>query len=146
MSDNVIAHQRFLLNGVALKAGLISWNSAAVAAAANGDLYVVAEIVGKPEKADELRSLIVPFPAKARKEPGCREYRLMEVESEPGRFLTFERWADHAALDNHMKTPAMASLGPKLGDLLAKPFTQTFLLDPKMKQVGLLGPSTGLNC
>ncbi len=57
----------------------------------------------------------------------------MEVESEPGRFLTFERWSGHAALDAHMQTPAMAAIGPKLGELLAKPFTQIFLSDPAAK-------------
>lgn len=99
--------------------------------ATSGQLYVIAEIVGKPESADALCAVIVPFAAGSRKEPGCHEYTLMEVENEPGRFMTFERWGDRAALDAHMKTPAMAAVGPKLGTLLAKPFTQTFLGAPK---------------
>ena len=91
--------------------------------AASGETYRDAE--------NPLRALLVPFAAKSRKEPGCHEYVLMEVESEPGRFQTYERWTGHAALDAHMKTPAMAALGPKLAPLLAKPFTQTFLTKPK---------------
>ena len=129
MTDTTLAQRRALLQVATLGAGLVGWGAAGAATAGGKDLFVIAEIVGKPEKADELRKLIVPFAASSRKEPGCREYRLMEVESEPGRFLTFERWSGHAALDAHMKTPAMAAIGPKLGDLLAKPFTQIFLTD-----------------
>jgi quinol monooxygenase YgiN len=51
----------------------------------------------------------------------------MEVIGEPGRFLTFERWKDKAALDAHMLTPDMKAIAPKLGPVLAKPFTQLFL-------------------
>ena len=80
-----------------------------------------------------LRDLAAKGTSKARKEPGCHEYKLMEVESEPGRFLTFERWSGHAALDKHMKTPDIAALGPKLGALLSKPFTQIFLGKPQVK-------------
>lgn len=95
------------------------------------ELYVVAEIVAKPGSADALRALIVPFAAGSREEPGCLEYTLMEVENEAGRFMTFERWTDRAALDAHMKTPAMAAAGPQLANLLGKPFTQIFAGAPK---------------
>lgn len=133
MVDLKNAYRRTLIQGVAVGSALAASGAASAAGTKGSDLYVIAEIVSKPETADDLRALIVPFAAASRKEPGCREYTLMEVESEPGRFLTFERWSGHAALDQHMKTPAMAALGPKLGALLAKPFTQTFLSAPKRK-------------
>lgn len=57
-------------------------------------------------------------------------YTLMEVEDEPGRFLTYERWTDHAALEAHMNTPTIQAIVPKLGDVLARPFTQIFLGAP----------------
>ena len=90
-------------------------------------LRVIAELVAKPGSADDLRKLLVPFAQGARKEPGCLDYVLLEVQGESGRFLTYEIWTDRAALDAHMKTPALAAAGPKLTPLLAKPFTQTFL-------------------
>ena len=123
--------RRAMLKAAATSSVLLAWANAATATPKSGELYVVAEIVAKPDQADALRALLVPFAAKSRKEPGCHEYVLMEVESEPGRFQTYERWTGHAALDAHMKTPAMAALGPKLAPLLAKPFTQTFLTKPK---------------
>ena len=51
----------------------------------------------------------------------------MEVIGEPGRFLTFERWTDKAALGVHMTTPHIKEIVPKLEPVLAKPFTQLFL-------------------
>jgi quinol monooxygenase YgiN len=92
-----------------------------------GGFYVIAEIVAKPGKETELRDLLVPFANSSRKEPGCEIYTLMEVQSEPGRFLTFERWTDKAALEVHMTTPEIKEIVPKLGPVLAKPFTQLFL-------------------
>jgi quinol monooxygenase YgiN len=93
-------------------------------AAGQSGYFVIAEIVSKKEKADELRALMVPFAEIAAKEPGCLVYTLMEV---PGRFLTFERWKDKAALDAHMVTPDIKAIVPKLEPVLAKPFTQLFL-------------------
>jgi quinol monooxygenase YgiN len=89
--------------------------------------FVIAEIVSKEEKANELRALMVPFAEGAAKEPGCLFYQLLEVVGEPGRFLTFERWTDKAALDAHMVTPEIKAIVPKLEPVLAKPFTQLFL-------------------
>lgn len=92
-----------------------------------GGYYVIAEIVAKPGMETALRDLLVPFAESSRKEPGCEVYTLLEVQSEPGRFLTFERWVDKAALDVHMTTPQIKEIVPKLEPVLAKPFTQLFL-------------------
>jgi quinol monooxygenase YgiN len=100
--------------------------SSAMAAGQSG-YFVIAEIVSKKDKADELRELLVPFAELSAKEPGCLVYTLMEVIGEPGRFLTFERWTDKAALGVHMTTPHIKEIVPKLDPVLAKPFTQLFL-------------------
>ena len=107
-------------------AAAIVATSAAEAAGQSG-YFVIAEIVSKKDKADELRALLVPFAETSAKEPGCLVYTLMEVIGEPGRFLTFERWKDKAALDAHMVTPDIKEIVPKLEPGLAKPFTQLFL-------------------
>ena len=96
-----------------------------------GAYHVIAEAVAGPGKADRLRELLVPFAASSAREPGCLEYRLMEVRDEPGRFMTVERWADRAAADAHMATPAIAALVGELQGVLAAPFTQVFLEDPR---------------
>ena len=106
---------------------LFSSSSVAAPAAKDTGYYVIAEINAKPGSESALRDLLVPFARSSRKEPGCLVYTLMEVISEPGRFLTFERWTDKAALEGHMVTPAIKAIVPKLEPLLAKPFTQIFL-------------------
>jgi quinol monooxygenase YgiN len=107
-------------------AAVVLTASSAEAAGQSG-YFVIAEIVSKKEKADELRALMLPFAEGAAKEPGCLFYQLLEVIGEPGRFLTFERWTDKAALDAHMITPEIKAIVPKLEPVLAKPFTQLFL-------------------
>jgi hypothetical protein len=57
--------------------------------AADDAIYVIAELVSKPDKADDLRKLLVEFVAGARKEPGCKHYSLLEDRKQAGRFLTF---------------------------------------------------------
>jgi len=100
--------------------------SSAMAAGESG-YFVIPGNVSKKDKADDLRALLVPFAEASAKEPGCLVYTLMEVIGEPGRFLTFERWKDKAALDAHMVTPDIKAIVPKLEPVLAKPFTQLFL-------------------
>lgn len=106
---------------------LFSASSRAAPAKKDSGYYVIAEINAKPGSEAALRNLLVPFARGSRKEPGCLVYTLMEVIAEPGRFLTFERWTNKAALEAHMVTPAIKAIVPKLEPLLAKPFTQIFL-------------------
>lgn len=102
-------------------------SSSAEAAGDNSGYFVIAEIVSPNEKADQLRALLVPYAEKSAKEPGCLKYVLMEVIAEPGRFLTYERWTNKAALDAHMVTPDIKEIVPKLQPILTKPVSQIFL-------------------
>ena len=68
--------------------------SIAPADAADDSVYVIAELIAKPDKAEDLRKLLLDFVAGARKEPGCKHYSLLEDRKQAGRFLTFETWAD----------------------------------------------------
>ncbi len=97
------------------------------ARAAEMPVTVIAELVSKPDRADALRDLMVAFAEGSRHEPGCLHYTLTEDAKQPGRFMTFEVWADQASIEAHMQTPAIKAAVPKLGDILAKPFTQAFL-------------------
>lgn len=123
-------NRRHLLQGAAVGTVLATWGSGATAEShSTGEYYVIAEAIAQPGKEDALRDLLVPFAEISAQEPGCLEYRLMEVQGEAGRFLTFERWANKDAADVHMTTPDIAALVPKLGDVLAMPFTQIFMGD-----------------
>ena len=118
--------RRTVMLGAAVSV-LFSSSSRAAPTKKDTGYYVIAEINAKAGSESALRDLLVPFAKSSRKEPGCLVYTLMEVISEPGRFLTFERWTDKAALGAHMVTPAIKAIVPKLEPLLAKPFTQIFL-------------------
>ena len=118
--------RRLLLRAAALSPALAS-AMMAEASAAEDDLVIIAELVSKPERADDLRNLLVPFVEGARKEPGCKHYTLLEDRKRPGRFLTYEIWTDEAALAAHMQTPAIKAATPELADILVKPFAQEFL-------------------
>jgi quinol monooxygenase YgiN len=91
------------------------------ASATGAEVHVIADLAAKPEAADAFRQFLVDFVANARKENGCKHYVLLEDPAQAGQFYTFEIWADKAALDAHLNSPAMQAAGPKLKDILAKP-------------------------
>jgi quinol monooxygenase YgiN len=119
--------RREVIRSAAIGSAVAAFASTAAISAANGNYYVIAELVSKPDQADALRAIMVPFVAGARKEPGCIHYALLEDAKQPGRFLTFETWANEDALKAHMVTPEIKAAVPKLGPVLAKPFSQIFL-------------------
>jgi quinol monooxygenase YgiN len=118
--------RRGLLQGAVLTMGMALATSRALGAG-DDQVVVIAELVAKPGQEKALRDLLTPFAEQSRKEPGCLHYELLVVTGEPGRFLTVETWANKAAIDAHMSTPAIKAAIPMLGPILAKPFTQTFL-------------------
>jgi quinol monooxygenase YgiN len=118
--------RRTLIRSAAIGSAVAAF-AASAEAAVNGNYYVIAELVSKPEQADALRAILVPFVAGARKEPGCLHYALLEDLKQPGRFLTFETWTNEDALKAHMVTPEIKAAVPKLEPVLAKPFSQIFL-------------------
>lgn len=92
------------------------------------DLYVVAVLTAKADRADALRDLLLPAVEAFREEDGCKSYALHEDTQRPGRFVSYEVWRDKAALEQHMDSPTMREAKPKLKDLLDKEMEQ-YLLD-----------------
>lgn len=91
------------------------------------DLYIIATMVSRGDKADALREVLLPATEAFRQEDGCLAYTLLEDQKQPGRFMTYERWRDRAALEAHMHSPTMAKLAPSLPDLLGEELRQDFL-------------------
>ncbi len=90
-------------------------------------LQIVATLLAKPGAAAALRAALLPAVDQFRAEPGCAGYVLLEDRLQPGRFMTYETWADEAALAAHMNSPAMKALGPVMKTLLASEIKQDFL-------------------
>lgn len=90
-------------------------------------LKIVATMVARPNQADAVQALLLPAVKKFRAEPGCSAYVLLEDRKVPGRFITYETWADEDALAAHMKSSAMEALSPKLMPMLDGEIQQDFL-------------------
>jgi quinol monooxygenase YgiN len=76
------------------------------------DLYIVATMVSRDDKADALRDVLLPATEAFCLEDGCLAYTVLEDQKRPGRFMTHERWRDAAALEAHMDSPTMGNLEP----------------------------------
>lgn len=91
------------------------------------DLYVVATLISKADKVAELRQALVLAVTAFRQEDGCLSYTLLEDQQQIGRFVTYERWRDQAALNAHMQSPTMQKMQPLLPALLGQEMPQDFL-------------------
>jgi quinol monooxygenase YgiN len=90
-------------------------------------LQIVATMVAKKGQESAARRLLRPAVKKFRDEPGCEGYILLEDKKHSGRFMTYETWIDDTALAEHMKSPSMRALAPKLKPMLKSPIRQDFL-------------------
>ncbi|MGW4894701.1 putative quinol monooxygenase [Kitasatospora sp. NPDC004240] len=61
----------------------------------------------KPERAEELKRLLLSFVEPTRREEGCLEYHFHEDRDAPGVFVFYEAWRTRADLDAHLALPHM---------------------------------------
>jgi quinol monooxygenase YgiN len=78
-----------------------------------------ATMVAKPGKRDELKAAFDEMFTQVATEPGTLHYTLVEAD-EPDTLYFWEHYSDQSAMDKHMGSEALASLYPKLGELLAE--------------------------
>jgi len=84
-------------------------------------LTVVAEMLAKPGKEEELRRQLLALMEPTRKEEGCVQYDLHVDTGAPGRFLFYENWTSRERLERHLASPHLAAFRAVAGDLLAEP-------------------------
>ncbi len=84
-------------------------------------LVVIATVKAKAGKEQELAALLKGFLAPTRRESGCIQYDLHMDQIDPGSFAFYERWADDAALNAHLRTPHMISGFASMALLTAGP-------------------------
>ena len=68
-------------------------------------LTVVARIKVKEAAVPRFIEALGPLVAGTRAEAGCSLYEFNQSNAAPGEFVVYEKWADQAALDEHMTTP-----------------------------------------
>ena len=71
----------------------------------------------------ELLVLCREHATRSRAEPGCLEHGVAVDADDPLRLIFFERWADRAAIDAHMKLAASREFGKRLMALVDRPPT-----------------------
>ncbi|BAN22902.1 putative quinol monooxygenase [Caballeronia insecticola] len=81
------------------------------------EVAVVAILVAKPGREEELRQVLEANVEPTRKEQGALQYDLHRDIKEPRRFIFFERWASEAALDEHGRSAHIQTFRAKSPEL-----------------------------
>ena len=84
-------------------------------------IHLVAHLVPKPGKADELAQALLAIVPDVLREPGCIFYQAHESIEQPGTIVMIEIWADQTALDAHIAGDSFSALAARFDDLLGAP-------------------------
>lgn len=85
----------------------------------NNRVRVVARVVARTDKVEELRGLLSGLLEPTRQERGCVTYELLHNRTDPTDFTFVEEWASDAAIDAHLQSPHVQQALLKLPDLAA---------------------------
>lgn len=71
---------------------------------------VIARAEVRPEARDIFVAAAADCIAATRREQGCLAYDMHESVTQPGRFVSYERWETRADIDRHMRSPHVVAL------------------------------------
>ncbi len=71
---------------------------------AEDTLRVIARVKARPDKVNELRSVLSSLVEPTCKEPGCLSYKLLQNNEDPTDFTLVEEWQSNTALESHFAT------------------------------------------
>ena len=78
-------------------------------------IMIVVEFEVNPEHRDAFVELMKNHARLSRAENGCQQFDVLLPQENQNRILLVEAWRDQAALDVHMKLPAMTRLRETFG-------------------------------
>lgn len=84
-------------------------------------LTVVAEIVAKPGKEEQVRQFVLSFVEPTRKEEGCLQYDLHVMNDNPGHFIFYETWQSEEHLERHSASPHIQAFRAVAAELTDRP-------------------------
>ena len=87
----------------------------------NKSLRVVARIIAKPDRVNDVRAILQGLVAPTRAEEGCVVYELLQNRTDPTDFTFVEEWASDATFERHHTTDHIRAAFPKLEALVATP-------------------------
>ncbi|MCZ7625998.1 MAG: antibiotic biosynthesis monooxygenase [Candidatus Methylomirabilota bacterium] len=80
---------------------------------------VVARVVARPGKIEELRVVLQGLVEPTRREPGCVTYELLQNRADPTDFTFVEEWRSEAELDAHLQSSHVRNARLKFPELAA---------------------------
>lgn len=87
---------------------------------ANNTVRALARITARPDKIEEVKSLLLDLVGETRKESGCISYQLLQNKANPADFTFVEEWASDSDIDIHFTTAHIQDAFSKAASLLAK--------------------------
>jgi len=87
---------------------------------ANESVRVVATITALPDKAEELKAVLLGLITPTRAEAGCISYQLFQNNADAADFVFVEEWTSDAAIDAHMTTTHLQDTLARTQGLLAR--------------------------
>ncbi|MEI6205730.1 MAG: putative quinol monooxygenase [Desulfuromonadales bacterium] len=92
----------------------------------NMKLTVLARIMAKSGKEEEVLHEILALIAPTRAEAGCINYDLHRAQDDPALFFLYENWRSRQDLNEHLATPYLQAFLGKVPKLLAEPVDLSF--------------------
>jgi quinol monooxygenase YgiN len=86
---------------------------------AKDTLKIIVRIKARPDKVNELLSVLSSLVEPTRKEAGCLRYELLQHNEDPTDLTLVEEWQNENALESHMATKHFKDALTKLPSLVA---------------------------
>lgn len=93
----------------------------------SGPVKIMALLVARQGKVDELSKLLLGMADPSRSEPGNLLWNIWKDQADPGRFVLDELYKDNAAVAAHRETPHYRTYFAAIGDLAER---TAVVLDP----------------
>ena len=87
---------------------------------------IVATLVARPGRADQLKDLLLAMAAPSRAEPGNLQWDVWQDQAERSRFVLDEAYESEASVTAHRQTPHFANYLSRINDLAER---NVFVLD-----------------
>ena len=84
-------------------------------------LHVLARSIARPDKVQELQTLLQNIIEPSRQEKGCLKYVLLQNANDPTDFTAVEEWTEGTAYQGHLSSPHVQAALGKFGSLTVGP-------------------------
>ena len=90
------------------------------------DVHAIALLNARPDKTEELNSLLTSLLEPTRQESGCSRFELLQNRETPTEFAIVSQWHNQQAVQDHIGTGHVQRAMSRLPELLAAPLDLRF--------------------